>query len=248
MRTKVALIAGIMLALLLLAGPAAQAAPKPKKAPSAQTAARNAFRILIADTRRLPLSLTSKRQRGRLLRTARRANRLRSRRPCTSARLLRSYNRSLRRVKVKRLTKDRRPTGPSPRGKLQAESMRAYVTLMALPRARRCGGEATSRSTAAGPLTRLVESDAKHIRLRVSLPSPTFSARQVGGRDFAAMFMEGMGETGDIGKPGVPTATKHFGVPVGADVQLKINGSESYEIPGVELFPRQESPVDLKLP
>ena len=249
MKTKVAVITGIVLGLLLLAGPAsAQAPPKPKKAPSAQSAARSAFRLLVADTRKLPLSLTSRRQRGRLLRIARRANRLRSRRPCTSARLLRSYNRSLRRVRVKRLTKDQRPTGPSPRGKLQADVLRAYVTVMALPRARRCGGEATARTASTGPTTKLVESDAKHLRLRVSLPSPTFSARQVGGRDFTAMFMEGMGETGDVGKPAIPTATKHFGVPVGADVDLKINGSESYEIPGVELFPHQESPVDLELP
>lgn len=255
MRTKVALTIGIMLGLLLLVGPlgsashaAAQKAPKAKKAPSAASQARSAFRILIAETRTLSLKLTSKRERGRLLRIARRANRLRSRRPCTAVRLLRSYRRGLRRVKVKRLSKDRRPTGPSPRGKLNAEAVRAHITLMALPRARRCGGRRVSTRTAAGPVTSVLESDAKHLRLRVWLPSPTFSARQVGGRDFTAMFMEGMGETGDVGKPGIPVATEHFGVPAGADVDLKINSTQSYEVPGVELLPHQENPVDLELP
>ena len=251
MRSKVAVITGVVLALLLLvvAGPAAEAqAPKAKKAPSAQTQARTAFSQLIKDTRTLSLKLTTKKQRGRLLRLARRANRLKSRNPCAADRVLRTYRRGLRRVKVKRLTKDKRPTGPSPRGKLNAESVRASVTLMGMPRARRCGGARTSSKAVTGPVNEILESDAKHIRMRVSLPAPTFSSRQVGERDFTQMHMEGMGETGDVGRPGLPINTRYFGVPVGADVALTVNSTESYEMQGVELLPRQKNPVDLKLP
>lgn len=62
---KVAVIGAVVLALLLLGGPAAaQGAPKAKAAPSAQAQARSAFRVLVADTRRLPLSLTSRRHRA----------------------------------------------------------------------------------------------------------------------------------------------------------------------------------------
>ena len=73
------------------------------------------------------------------------------------------------------------------------------MALLALPRAR---AAAAAGSSVAQAKSDVLESDARHLRLRVSLPLPTFAAHQVGGSDYQQMFMEGMGETGDDGKPG----------------------------------------------
>ena len=102
------------------------------------------------------------------------------------------------------------------------------MALLALPRARRCGGK---QVRVAQVKADVVESDERHLRLRVSLPLPTFTAHQVGGSEYQQMLMEGAGETGDRGKPGLPIIGQFFGVPEGADVTVTVNGTTASTCP-----------------
>jgi Peptidase family C25/Propeptide_C25 len=245
MRMRRSVLAAVATVALLLALPWAAEAAAKKRPPSAKAQAAKAFKQLVKDTRKTPRKALSKRNRKALIATAKRARRQARRNPCKAVKTLRAYRRGLRRVKTRRV-RGRRPTGTSPRGKLEADALKVNVALMQLPRSRRCGGG--RRPKVSEVSAKVVKSTTKELRLKVSLPSPTFSSHQVGGRQFQQMFMEGAGETGDVGKPGLPTVTEHFGVPEGADVALKINGKTGYAIQGVDLYPHQQQPVDLSLP
>ena len=80
--------------------------------------------------------------------------------------------------------------------------------------------------------------------MRISLPAPTFAAHQVGGTEYQQIFMEGAGETGDIGKPGLPFLKTLFAVPLGADVAVSVGDTNGFDLPGVSLYPHQPEPVD----
>jgi hypothetical protein len=135
----------------------------------------------------------------------------------------------------------RTPTTASRRGQLESDTLAANVALLALPRARRCGGR---RVSVAQAKAKVLESDERHLRLSVSLPLPTFTAHQVGGSEYLQMLLVGTGETGDDGKPGLPILGQFFGVPEGADVTVIVNDTSGYDLGGVNLFPHQPDPVD----
>jgi hypothetical protein len=84
------------------------------------------------------------------------------------------------------------------------------------------------------------------VSFRVNFPQPTFAAQQVGDQEFQRMFMEGTGESGDVGDPGPPVLSSFFAVPTGADVSVTVNDTKGYDLRGVELFPVQKEPVDGK--
>jgi hypothetical protein len=200
--------------------------------------------VLVKHTRRLPKKLATARTRRDLLRLAKSAKRSSRRSPCRSARTLRAYRRGLRRVRRPRL-RTSAPTSSSFRGQLESDTLAASVGLLSLPRARRCGGRPVRAARATG---RVLESDERHLRLRLSLPVPTFTAHQVGTSEYQQIFMEGAGETGANGKPGLPTLGKFFAVPEGAEVSVTVNGSSGYDLDGVDLYPHQPDPVDRRRP
>jgi hypothetical protein len=216
---------------------AAAAAPSPKRQVS------QAFALLSKETRTLSKSVASRRTKSSLLKLAKRARKQSRRRPCASIKTLRKFRRGLRRVKRPR-ARGAAPTAGSERGQLEALAFKANVALMQLPRARRCGGGKRARVDEAS--STVLTSNERELRMRVQLPAPTFAPQQVGGREFLQIVMEGAGETGDEGKPGIPTLTKHFGVPDGADISLKINGAQGYNVQGINLYPHQPQPVDQK--
>jgi hypothetical protein len=185
-----------------------------------------------------------RRDKAALVRLAKSAKRTSRRSPCRSVRTLRAYRRKLKRVRRPRL-RTNTPTTSSRRGKLESDTLAANVALLALPGARRCGGRAVKVAEAKADL---LESDERHLRLRLSLPLPTFSAHQVGGSEYQQMFMEGAGETSGEGKPGLPQLSEFFAVPLGADVSVKVNDSKGYDLGGVNLFPHQPDPVDAAPP
>ena len=199
---------------------------------------------LVRDTRKLPRRLATRHVKTKLVRLSKSAKRTSKRRPCRSIRTLGAYRRSLRRVRRPRL-KGKAPTTSSWRGRLESDALAANVGLLGLPRARRCGGRTVSVTEAKAAV---LESDEHHLRLRLSLPAPTFSAHEAGGSEYQQMFMDGTGETGDEGKPGLPLLSKFFAVPEGADVSVDVNAAKGFDLDGVNLYPHQPDPVDAAAP
>jgi Peptidase family C25/Propeptide_C25 len=238
---RLAVALGVGLALLLASTAVSHAA---SASASPQTQAAKRLNTLVRDTRKLPKRLVTRRNKAALVRLAKSAKKTSKRNPCRSVRTLRAYRRKLKRVRRPRI-RTNAPTTSSRRGQLESDTLAANVALLALPRARRCGGKSV---TVAEAKADVLESDERHLRLRLSLPLPTFSAHQVGGSEYQQMFMEGAGETSGEGKPGLPQLSEFFAVPVGADVSVKVNDSEGYDLGGVNLFPHQPDPVDAAPP
>jgi hypothetical protein len=227
-----------MVALLAVPGGAA-AASKP---PSLKRQVNLAFKQLARDTRHLPRKAIKTKDRKFLVATVNRARRQARRNPCKSIKTLAQFRRALRRIHEPGL-KSFEPIGTTLRGSLEDDQLGAAVALMQLPGARRCGGGHKATVTQSAP--RVLQSDEKHLRLRISLPAPTFGSQKVGGTIYQQMFMGGMGETGNIGSPGLPQTTQFYGVPLGADISMTVNGTQGYDLHGVNLFPHQKSAVDL---
>jgi hypothetical protein len=227
----------LLVAAMLVAPAGAMAA----KAPSPQKQAKRAFAVLLLDTRKAPRASVSKKNRAKLLRAARKAKRLSRRKPCKALKSMRAYNRGLRKVRNRRIPGDVPGLG-SFRGQLRSDMLRVNIALLQHPKAKRCGGGKPSKVTE--PAAKVLRSDEKRLRLRLQLPAPKFVAQQAGGKEYQQILMEGMGETSNVGEPGLPTFSKFFGVPQGANVNIDVNGTQGYEVPNVELYPHQEDAVD----
>jgi hypothetical protein len=226
---------------ILATGPAS-AATKP---PSAQAAAKQRLAQLVSDTRALPRSAVKRADKAALLRNAVAARGARASNPCRSKRLLGAYRGLLPAIQNER-QRDPAPTGGSPRGQVEADALGAHAALLALPRARRCGG--IGKANVGETKVRLLQSDKRRVRMRISFPTPTFSAHQVGSSDYQQMFMEGMGETGEKGRPGLPILTNFLAVPTGARLKLRVDRSAGYTLKDVKLFPHQPEPVEARRP
>jgi hypothetical protein len=218
--------------------PAVAAPASTSATPQAEAAKR--LTVLVRDTRALPRRAVRPRHKKALVRLAKSARRSARRRPCRSIRALKTYRRRVSKVRRPRL-KGRTPTGASRRGRLESDALSAHVALLSLPKARRCGG---SRARVAEAKTEVLESNERRLRMRISLPAPTFAAHQVGGTEYQQIFMEGAGETGDIGKPGLPLLKSLYAVPLGADVAVSVIDTDGFDVPGVSLYPHQPDPVD----
>ena len=233
-------------ASLLLLAPLGATPAVAKKAPSANKQVSRAFTLLVRDTRGIPKRSISKKNRATLLRTAKKARRQARRRPCASIKTLRRFNRQLKRVRVRRnRARVRRPTAGSPRGVLTARVVTLNAALLQSPKARRCGGR---RNPVTEAKANVLSSSEKRLRMRIQMPPPQFVSHQVGGKDFLEIAMEGMDVSGDVGKPGLPMKSTFFAIPEGANVDIDVSNVKSYTIPGVELYPLQEQPVDQRPP
>ena len=235
-----------LLALLLFALPAAPASAATKP-PSPSAQARQQTARLVTDTRKLPSSAIKRGDKAALLRAAIRVRQTSRRNPCGAIKLLLPYRRLLAKVRRPRL-KDPAPAGSSPRGTLESDALTVNVALLAQTGARRCGGGVKARATVTEATSSVLESDERHLRLKVALPAPTFASQQVGRAEYQEMFMDGMGQTGGNGEPGLPVLTSFLAVPEGAGVSVKVNGATGYDLGGVNLMPHQPEPVDQDLP
>src|SRR3954452_18272973 len=235
-RVLPAVLLVVALFVLPASAVAANTAPSPKKQ------AANAFKRLKLDTKAVPRKNLKTRHRRRLLKLVGKARKQSLKKPCASVKTLRTYR---KRLKLIREPKKRRfeLNITTIRGQLESDALSTNVALLQLPRSKRCGGG--KKSTVNQTVPRVAESDASHVRVKVALPPPTFVAHQVGGTTYQEMFMGGMGETGDGGAPGLPKVTEFLGVPEGADVQVTVNGSQGYDLGGVNLFPHQQEAMDL---
>jgi hypothetical protein len=242
MSTRLLATAGLTALLLTAGSGTAAAASRP---PSARTEVTQRVGLLVSDVRRLPSTVVKRSDRAALLRSALAVREVALGDPCRSAQLLRGFRRLLPAVQRSRVT-DPAPIGGSPRGRLESDALSASAALLTLPRARRCGG--ARRANVAEATATVLESDARHLRLRVSLPTPTFSAHRAAGSEYQQMFMEGMGDSGDQGAPVIPAVTKFFGVPNGATLSVRVDRSAGYDLDGVSLYPHQPEPVDQASP
>jgi hypothetical protein len=94
----------------------------------------------------------------------------------------------------------------------------------------------------------VLESNERTLKMHMQLPAVQFVAHQVGGQDFLEMTMEGMGQGGDNGEPGLPAMSKFFAIPEGANVQVEFSNVQGYTLKNVNLYPTQPQPVDQKPP
>ena len=199
-RVVLAVAASLLLLVPLGAAPAVA-----KKAPSANKQVNRAFTLLVRDTRARPQARGQQEEPcGARCRTAKTARKQARRRPCASIRTLRTYNRQLKRVRVrKHRTRDRRPTAGSPRGRSRLAWSRSTRRCSRRPKAKRCGGgsrNARDRGEVHGALEhREAAQDADP-----AAAADSSSSHQVGGKDFLEMAMEGMDVSGDIGRPRPP--------------------------------------------
>src|SRR3954451_13790827 len=136
-----ALLVLLVAALLVLPGAALA-----KKAPAPRTQAKQAFSVLVVDTRITPKAVVAKRHRKKMLRIAKRAQKQWRKRPCKALRTLRTYNKALRKVKQRRIPGDVPGLG-SFRSQLRSDMLRVNVALLQLPRAKKCGGGKPSKVT-----------------------------------------------------------------------------------------------------
>src|SRR3954454_3359560 len=228
---RLAVLAALVAAIsATLVGPAGAAKPRRAAGPAATSLAH-----LRADVKALSHRAASRRLRRALAGSAALAGRQAKGRPCSALKSLTTFERRLRGVRSR-----------AARAALKADLLGARAGLLVSPGATRCGGAKPTTTSRATP--KLLRSDERQMTLRLALPAPTFTEEVHGGRTFAAMHMDGLGENRAVGKPGVPALTRLFGVPDGADVSVKVTGQDGYDLPGVDLLPHQASPVDLKLP
>jgi hypothetical protein len=204
----------------------------------ARSEVRAAFKELLHDTRSLSSRGATGDARKGLLKTAIRAKRASSKRPCKSVALLEAYR--------DRLAKGGGGGLRRLRGELAAEALAADAALKALGKTRGCGGGAGLAGT--DFRTDVLASDSQGMRLHVSLPIARFTAEKGGGQNFAQLHMGGLGPVGEPGEPGVPSLTEQFALPVGADVSVSVIDVSSYKLDGVNLFPEQEEAVDARNP
>jgi hypothetical protein len=232
-------LALVLLAVLIALPESAGAATKP---PSAKSQAKSAFNQLVHDTRHIPKKAIKKRNKRTLVKIAVKARKMSLKTPCKTVKTLKQYRRRLKNVHEPGV-RGFEPAGTTIKGILEAEALRANVTLLQLPNSKRCGGGRKPGVTQGAP--RVLESDQTHMRLEIALPSPTFAPQKIGNTVYEQMFMGGMGEGGAVGEPGLPQTTQFYGVPEGADVKVTVNGSQGYDLSGVNLYPHQPSAMDI---
>ena len=231
-----------VLAVLLALPSGAGAAERPL---SAQAQLDLRFGALADYTRGLPASAVNRADKAALLRRIASVRRLAAKDPCRAGSVLEKPARFL--VNVEALPRALpTPVVGSARGQVLSHLLNVRAALMVVPGARRCGGAAKSAVTEAAPT--VLESSPRRLRLRLSMPTPTFASHRAGRTDYQQVLMEGMGETGAIGRPGLPISTRFFGVPQGANVSVRVDRTRGFDIDDVNLMPHQPEPVDQATP
>ena len=122
-------------------------------------------------------------------------------------------------------------------------SMDASRALLASKRTKRCGGGIRPSKLEEAEFS-VLESDANGMRIRVRLPALSFVDAVGGGQVWTKLVLPNTEAPTATGTPGIPMATNVYGVPEGATVDVEVAKTSSYEIGGVDVFPRQPEPVD----
>ena len=220
--------------LLAAGGGEALAAKKPT--------AKSALRTLVKQTRTLPAPAAPAAQRRALKRLARHAARSARRRPCAAVRDLARFRRVVRGIRVRTGSRKLRRAGQRVAA-LGPASLTASRLLLASRRTRRCGG-GFSATTREAPKVRIVASNSRRLRIRVTLPELHFAARQAGGRTWTELGLRTSDAPSRPGTPAIPVVSDFFAVPDGARMRLRTNDVDRVAVDGVDVFPAQPDPVD----
>jgi hypothetical protein len=215
-------------ALLLAAGGGeALAAKKPS--------AKSALRTLVKQTGTLPASAAPAAKRRALKRLARHAAGSARRRPCAAVRDLARFRRVVRGIRVKTGSRKLRRAGQR-LAALNPASLAASRLLLASRRTRPCGG-GHSATTRDAPTVHVVASNARRLRVRVTLPELHFAARQAGGRTWTELGLRTSDAPSRPGTPAIPVVSDFLAVPDGARMRLKTNDVDRVVVDGVDVFP-----------
>ena len=207
-----------------------------------QQTARSALKSLVTHTSRLPAASAPAAKRKALVRLARHARRSAKRRPCAAVRDLARFRRVVRGIRVKTGSRKLRRAGQR-LGALGPASLTASRLLLGSRRTRRCGG-GLSATTRDAPKVRVVASDSRRLRVRVTLPELHFAARQAGGKTWTKLGLRSSDAPGPPGTPAIPVVSDFLAVPDGAHMRLKTNDVDTVVVDGVDVFPAQPDPVD----
>jgi len=241
-RLRATATAASLLALVCLGLSGHALAKKSTKTVNASTT----LTALVNQTRGLPTTAASRARKAQLLRIARRAKRVARRRPCKAVADLSSYRRLLRGTKIRRSVHGSRLKARMRLrlAQLGPTSLKASRKLLSDKRTKRCGGGVVPSRLKAAKTT-VLSSDENGMRLRIQLPTLTFSAQTGGGRSWTALSLPGTDAPAGDGEPAIPVVSSTFGVPDGAKVTVDPGKTESYTIDGVDVYPRQPDVVDL---
>lgn len=141
---------------------------------------------------------------------------------------------------------------------LSADVLDVQALLESLPGAVACGG-VRSGSPTVQPVAVLTSAGTTQVRFRVLFPAPRFTVETGRGQRYLEMWSPGMGylspafdgQDADqnrttpggsaIGRPDLPAISEMLAVPQGSKVSVRVLGRTGYQLPGVQLWPVQES-------
>jgi hypothetical protein len=141
---------------------------------------------------------------------------------------------------------------------LSADVLNVQALLESLPGAAACGG-VRSGSPAVQPVAALTSAGTTQVRFRVLFPAPRFTVETGRGQRYLEMWSPGMGYLSPVfdgkqadqnrttpggsavGRPDLPGVSEMLAVPQGSSVSVRVVGSTGYQLPGVQLWPVQES-------
>jgi hypothetical protein len=239
-RRALAVTVGASLLITIAGGGQALAAKSTKT-----VNARATLTSLVNKTQSLPRAAASTAAKARLLRRARHARSVASRRPCSAVRDLTSYRKALKSTRIRASARGRRNRARL-RQRLAAlapASVTASRKLLSDRRTRSCGGGVTVPTIKSSRAT-VLRSDVNGMTVRVKLPALRFVPEDGGGKAWTKLVLPNTDSPQSPGDPGIPVSSSVIALPDGAKLQVKATKTESYTVDGVEVFPAQPEPVD----
>ncbi len=95
------------------------------------------------------------------------------------------------------------------------------------------------------PVATVLESDAGHMLVEVTLPGYWLYEYPGGGRTWDKVELAGCGHLGEVGMPDLPSVTELFALPFGTEASITVEEMVTSEVRGVELLPMQTPAVDM---
>jgi hypothetical protein len=262
-RGRVAAIAGgaaVLTAAMTLGAPGASAGRQaPHRAVSVPPAMSLAFRHVVSAIQTAPAASITPRGYGSYL--VQQANAARhsadAGRFCATESTLASLRAAL--TRYPKVVKGKIHVAAAEAADLGADVLNIQALALAQPAAASCGG-VKSGSPAGGPVAVVSSMRNTRVRFKILFPAPLFTVRTGAGQRYLAMSSPGMGDISPsfdapaargsatairpggaaVGRPELPGTGELLAVPQGSQVSVRVTGSTSYRLPGVQLWPFQE--------
>lgn len=114
----------------------------------------------------------------------------------------------------------------------QRSALIAFAVLCATILGSLWDAAAPARAQAPTPMSpvRVLQSDAQRVILEFAAPAYTAQPRTIGGANYLALTIPGLGNIGEPGKPQLPVQSTMIGVPAGAVAALKITADDAARV------------------